>query len=105
MPHRPPLTRRDAMRLSAGALLSAGLWPGALAAEGEKDSGDFHFSAGNDMHWKEEKGADWFARLAKQMNGHAEKPEVVLRAADLADDGTPPQLGPTRDWCKNRGPP
>jgi hypothetical protein len=101
MIHR--FTRRDAMRLSAGALLSAGLWPGALAAEGDKDSGDFYFIAVNDMHWKDEKGADWFARLAKQMKGHAEQPDFVLLVGDLAEDGTPEQLGPMRDWCKDLG--
>ena len=99
--HQPRLTRRDALNL--GALLAAGLWPGALAAEGDSDSGAFHFIAVNDMHWKDEKGADWFTRLAKQMTGHAEKPEFVLLVGDLAEDGKSEQLGPMRDWCKDLG--
>src|SRR5579872_6997688 len=98
MIHHPRLTRRDALRLSAGTLLSAGLWPGALAAEGKNDSGAFYFIAVNDLHWKDGKGADWFARLAKQMAGHAEKPEFVLLVGDLAEDGNSEQLGPVRDW-------
>lgn len=96
-------TRRAMMRMSAGALLTAGLWPGALGAEDKADAGDFHFLAVNDTHWKDRAGAGWFAGLARQMKGHAEKPELVLLAGDLSEDGKPQQLGPMRDFCKGLG--
>src|ERR1700693_5692152 len=100
MHRHPRVTRRGAL-LSGGALLAGGLWPGALSGQSDKDSRDFHFIAFNDMHWKDEKGGDWFASLAKRMQGHAEKPEFVLLAGDLAEDGTQQQLGAMRDFCKD----
>ncbi len=103
MNRQRPLTRRDLMRSSAGALLAAGLWPGAHHAEGENASGDFPFLVVNDLHWKDKTGADWFARLAKQLTSHAEKPEFMLLVGDLAEDGKPEQLGPMRDFCKDLG--
>src|SRR5262249_31181302 len=95
--------RRELMRMSAGALLAAGLWPGTLRAEDEAGPGDFHFLAVNDTHWTDRHGALWFDGLAKQMKGHAEKPELVLLAGDLSEDGKPEQLGPMRDFCKGLG--
>jgi 3',5'-cyclic-AMP phosphodiesterase len=94
-----PLSRRELMHLGAGALLAARLWPGAVDA----DPGDFHFLVVNDTHWTDRDGAGWFERLAKQMKSHAEKPELVLLAGDLSENGTPEQLGPMRDFCKELG--
>ena len=73
------------MRLGAGALLAAGLWPGAVGAE--PTAGDFSFLVVNDTHWTDRDGAVWFDRLAKQMRGHDEKPELVLLAGDLSENG------------------
>src|SRR5262249_7962407 len=98
-PNRKP-TRRELMRLSAGALLAAGVWPGALRAEGEAETGDFHFLVLNDAHWRDREDGGWFDGLARQIRGHDEKPELVLLAGDLADDGQPDQLGAMRDFCK-----
>ena len=90
------------MRLSAGTLLAAGLWPGAFAAD-DKESGDFHFLAVNDMHYGSEKCAPWFVRVLASMKGHKEKPELFLLGGDQADTGKLEQLGPTRDFCKELG--
>jgi 3',5'-cyclic AMP phosphodiesterase CpdA len=92
-------TRRELLRLSAGTLLAAGLWPGTLAA-GDPQTDDFHFLVVNDTHWRDAFGSDWFLGLAKQLKGHAEKPAFVLLAGDLSDDGTQDQLGAMRDFCK-----
>src|SRR5579862_1253641 len=35
--------RRELLKMSAGSLLAAGLWPGALAAEGESSGKEFWF--------------------------------------------------------------
>src|SRR5207249_1959741 len=51
MRQRNRLSRRQMLGLSAGALLSAGLWPGALRAEGGSSPSDFHFVAVNDLHY------------------------------------------------------
>jgi 3',5'-cyclic AMP phosphodiesterase CpdA len=89
--------------MSAGSLLAAGLWPGTLGA-GESDTDDFHFLVLNDTHWQGKFGtADWFGALAKQMKSHEEKPELVLLAGDLSDDGTHAQLEGIREFCKSLG--
>jgi 3',5'-cyclic AMP phosphodiesterase CpdA len=93
-------TRRELMGMSAGALLAAGVWPGALRADGEAEAGDFHFLVLNDAHWVDRDDGGWFDGLARQIRGHEEKPELVLLAGDLADDGQPDQVGAMRDFCK-----
>jgi 3',5'-cyclic AMP phosphodiesterase CpdA len=99
----PVLTRRQLLRLSARTLLAAGLWPGAVGAEDRAGAEDFSFLVVNDTHWKDWQGGDWFAGLAKQLKGHAEKPELLLLAGDLSEDGKPEQLSPMRDFCKGLG--
>jgi 3',5'-cyclic AMP phosphodiesterase CpdA len=90
------LTRRQLLRQSPAALLAAGLWPGSLAA-GEPDAGAFSFIVANDLHSLNKECAPWFEKVATQMAGHAEKPELVLLAGDLAEDGTAAQLGQVKD--------
>jgi hypothetical protein len=43
-------TRREWLRLSAGALLSLGLWPGRLRGADAPGHDDFTFIAVNDLH-------------------------------------------------------
>ena len=45
-------TRRALLRASAGSLLAAGLWPGALAAA-DRTSEEFHFAVVNDTHYRD----------------------------------------------------
>ena len=90
------LTRRELLRRSPSALLAAGLWPGSLAA-GDKDTGTFSFLVVNDLHSLDKKCHPWFEKVAKQMAGHAEKPEFLAIAGDLADDGTAEQIGAVKD--------
>src|SRR5947209_5823820 len=49
------LSRREALRtiVGAGALLTAGLWPGALRADGV-DAGRLRFVVINDLHYFDE---------------------------------------------------
>lgn len=56
----PGLSRRQWLRLSAGALLVAG-WPGALGAT-EPDAGAFSFFALNDLHFTDAGCTPLFAR-------------------------------------------
>ena len=44
------LTRREWLRLSAGALLSLGLWPDRLRGADAPATHDFTFIAVNDLH-------------------------------------------------------
>ncbi len=70
------LNRRQMLRLSAGSLLAAGLWPGALPAEGTKDSAEFHFLVVNDVHYLDKGCGQWFAKVIGQMK--IDKPVHVV---------------------------
>jgi 3',5'-cyclic AMP phosphodiesterase CpdA len=94
MPTR--LTRRELLRRSPAALLAAGLWPGALAA-GDTDAGAFSFLVVNDLHSLDRHCVPWFEKVARQMAGHDEKPELLLIAGDLADDGTAVQTAAVKE--------
>src|SRR3954471_17315928 len=90
------LTRRELLRRSPAALLAAGLWPGALAA-GDSDTGAFSFLAVNDLHSLDKHCVPWFEKVAKQMAGHPEKPDLLLIAGDLADGGTAAQTAAVKE--------
>ena len=51
---RSAITRRKWLRLSAGALLSLGVWPGRLRGADAPANDDFTFIAVNDLHALEE---------------------------------------------------
>jgi 3',5'-cyclic AMP phosphodiesterase CpdA len=97
------LTRRQALQVGAGNLLTAGLWPGALRADGDKGGEAFHFLVVNDLHYLDKHCAEYLAGAFRQMNGHREKPDFLLLAGDLAENGKPDQLGPVRDLIKDFG--
>jgi 3',5'-cyclic AMP phosphodiesterase CpdA len=90
------LTRRELLQRSPATLLAAGLWPGALAA-GDPVAASFSFLVANDLHSFNKDCAPWFERVARQMAGHSEKPELVFLAGDLAEDGTAAQLGQVKE--------
>src|SRR5262245_9465006 len=98
------LTRRQLLRLGAGGLLAAGLWPGALDAA-DAAAGDFHFLVVNDVHYVDGKCGDWLAKVVKGMKARPEKVEFALLAGDLAEHGTKAQLGGARDAFKGLGVP
>ncbi len=103
----PParLTRRQLLRQSAGALLAAGLWPGAWQAEDSDQRDDFHFAVLNDTHYLDQKSGPWLEGVVKQLRGQAEKMAFCLVAGDLAQDGRANQLGPFRDIFRGLGVP
>jgi 3',5'-cyclic AMP phosphodiesterase CpdA len=90
------LTRRELLRRSPAALLAAGLWPGTLAA-GDSDSGAFSFLVVNDLHSLDKKCRPWFEKVVGQMAGHEEKPQLLLIAGDLAEDGKADQIGAVKE--------
>jgi predicted phosphodiesterase len=98
------MTRRELLRLGAGSLLAAGLWPGALRA-GDTKSDDVHFLVVNDTHFVDKKCAEWLGRVVKQMKAHKEKPALCLHLGDVSDHGKPAELEPARDAFKGLGVP
>jgi 3',5'-cyclic AMP phosphodiesterase CpdA len=89
-------SRRVVLRQGAGALLAAGLWPGALAAK-DTDHRAFSFILVNDLHYFDKQCGPWFDGLVKQLKAQPERFEFVLLAGDLAENGTLEQLQPTRE--------
>jgi 3',5'-cyclic-AMP phosphodiesterase len=99
------LSRRELLGLSAGTLLTAGLWPGALRADGRTSSGSFHFVVANDVHYLNERCGKWFEGVIQRMKGHSEKIEFCLLAGDLTEHGKPEQMAPMRDLLASLGKP
>jgi predicted phosphodiesterase len=99
------LSRRELLGLSAGTLLTAGLWPGALRAEEKSSSGTFHFVVANDVHYLNERCGKWFEGVIQRMKGHSEKIEFCLLAGDLTEHGKPEQMAPMRDLLASLGKP
>jgi hypothetical protein len=55
-----PMTRREWLRLSAGALLTLGIWPGCARWSGARRAGTFRFVAINDAHFQSPRCPAWF---------------------------------------------
>jgi 3',5'-cyclic AMP phosphodiesterase CpdA len=99
------LSRRELLNLSAGTLLSAGLWPGVLQAEGAGDPSAFYFVVVNDVHYLNQRCGKWFEGIVRRMRNHREKIEFCLLAGDLTEHGKPEQMAPMRDLLAGLGKP
>ena len=105
MPFTHRWTRRQMLRASAGSLLAAGLWPGALRARDADAPGDFYFLAVNDVHYLDQGCGPWVEGAVSQMKALPEKIDFCLLVGDLAEHGTAGQLAPVRDLFKALGGP
>jgi 3',5'-cyclic AMP phosphodiesterase CpdA len=94
------LTRREMLRLSAGTLLAAGIWPGALLAEDSASPAEFDFLVVNDLHYLDKECGKWLAGVIQQIKKHPQKIDFCLLAGDLSEHGKPDQLAPVRDLIK-----
>jgi 3',5'-cyclic AMP phosphodiesterase CpdA len=90
-------TRREWLRVSAGALLSLGVWPGRLRGADAPATHDFTFIAVNDLHALEDACRPWFDDVVRQMKTGAPRAEFCLLGGDLAENGTPAQLTLIKD--------
>jgi 3',5'-cyclic AMP phosphodiesterase CpdA len=93
-------SRRDILQYSAGSLLAAGLWPGALRAD-DGAGEEFHFAVLNDLHYLDEKCGPWQEGVVAQIKGHKQGVKFVLVVGDLAEDGKPEQFDPVRSIYKS----
>ena len=103
----PPkrLSRREMLRLSAGTLFTAGLWPGALCAQGIGASASFHFVVVNDVHYLNERCGKWFEGILREMTCRPEKIDFCLVAGDLTEHGKLEQMAAMRDLLRGLGKP
>jgi hypothetical protein len=80
------MPRRDALKhLSAGALLAAGIWPGAVRAGDSTNDARFRFIVVNDTHAMTPECGEWLAGAVRQMK--AEEPEFCLHCGDVSETG------------------
>lgn len=97
------MKRREIIKVGAGALLSAGLWPkSGQAADtaasttittSETAPGEsFIFLAINDLHFQEAACALWFAQVVEAMKKSAPEAAFCLLGGDLANEGKREQL-------------
>jgi 3',5'-cyclic AMP phosphodiesterase CpdA len=85
--------------------LSLGLWPGCARFAGNGRGGSFSFVVINDAHYQSPKCGAWFERVAASIKSHNPKPEACLMVGDLAEHGTPNELGAMRDALRSFGTP
>jgi len=96
--------RRDFLKRSAYGVLTAGLWPGAMAAAGEGPDTYFDFVVLNDTHYRDERCADYFEAAFGKIRAEASY-DFVLTVGDLATGGKPEELGPYKELLKLLGKP
>ena len=104
------ISRRDALQhLGAGALLSLGLWPGALRADNQVPAAAFRFIVVNDLHYMTEDcghflegvvrrmktdRAEFERYMARAIQGRPAimlEPEFYLAKGELGHIGHPPR--------------
>jgi hypothetical protein len=95
------MDRRHWLKLSASALLAAGLWPGCARWGNNGRGGSFRFVALNDTHFHTAQCRAWFERVRASILAQQPKPEFCLVIGDLAQNGTPAELGPMRDLLRS----
>src|SRR5690242_11728854 len=86
------LSRRQLLKLSAGALLAAGggvFWPGRSRAA-EPATSPLRFVVINDLHYAGDPSTPFFEALFKKINS-LDGLAFVLIVGDLVDGGTPAQ--------------
>jgi predicted MPP superfamily phosphohydrolase len=89
------LTRRQMIKLSAGALLAAGLWP-RVAHAADAPTKPLTFLQLNDFHYAEEACAPFFEGLVSKIN-QIQDAALLIIAGDLLDDGTADQANALHD--------
>src|SRR5262245_10907883 len=85
------ISRRRMMKMSAGALLAAGLWPGALAAQ-DAAGGSFDFLWVNDLHFWGTDDPPFFERMVATMKKASPSAHLLIVGGDLTEKGTAEQF-------------
>lgn len=97
------MNRRDWLRISAGAVLALGLWPGRLRGADNGRGGAFRFVVMNDTHFQSPRCPGWFNKVKASILAQDPKPELCLVAGDLSEHGTKRELGAMWDILKSLG--
>jgi 3',5'-cyclic AMP phosphodiesterase CpdA len=99
------LTRREALgRMSAGALLALGMWPGSLSlTAGAGEVAGFRFIEVNDTHYLTPECGPWLERVVRQMK--TEEADFCLLCGDLTEQGKPEHIAAVKDIFQGLGKP
>ena len=101
---RASLNRRDALRhLSAGTLLTLGLWPGTLRAAENGLGGSFRFVVINDTHYLTKECGEYVNGVVTEMK--KVKPEFCLHCGDVTDKGEGPHFEAAKEVFGGLGKP
>jgi predicted phosphodiesterase len=87
------------MKMSAGALLAANLWPGTLAAQ-DAAAPDIEFVWVNDLHYWDQTDLPFFNRMVEKMKQASTDSKLLLVGGDLTEHGTEAELTGVRDLIK-----
>ena len=88
------LNRRELLRTGASALLTAGVWPGALAARDRKAGEPFSFLVVNDTHYLDQRCGPWLEKAVRQMKATPDGIVFCLLLGDLGEQGRESQIDP-----------
>jgi hypothetical protein len=91
-----PSRRGFLRKLSAGALLSMGLWPGCKTAPKDAQNSSFRFIVVNDTHYMSEECGLWLQKVVAQMKSHSDA-EFCLLVGDLVEAGYRAHIGAVAD--------
>src|SRR3954469_7193015 len=94
----PRLSRRQMMKMSAGALIAMAVWAGRLWAQ-QTATKPLKFIVVNDFHYFDEKCNPFFEGMVKKFNG-IDKTALMLHVGDLLDGGTMEQANAVKDILK-----
>jgi 3',5'-cyclic AMP phosphodiesterase CpdA len=90
------LTRREVLRVGAGALAFSALGGSSLRAANRNASG-FSFVVANDLHYRDSRCGEWLEKVASHIRRLRPAPAFCVLAGDLSEDGTRAQLGPVQE--------
>lgn len=88
------MTRRAALRAAAALALAPAVAARAWAGSA---SDDFHFVVANDLHYRDERCAEWLGRVIAHLRALRPAPAFCVLDGDLSDTGTAAQLGAVRE--------
>jgi hypothetical protein len=98
------ITRRETLRLTAGALFGLGLWPGCLRVRGDRHDGQFRFMVVNDTHYQTDHCGAFLERVVGGMKS-GPSADFCIIAGDLAEKGTAREIGPVKEIFEALGVP
>lgn len=90
------------MKMTAGALLSAGVWPGLLRGQ-DAAAPDFDFICANDLHYIDDQDLPFLQTMVRKMKESSPKAQLLVVVGDLIENGKPEQHAAIRDILKTVG--